>query len=124
MTTDTSRAFTYPGHPITIALEIMRSFEDYAAASAKTERGWEAALSSSDVKGAGGAVLSGLAVLRMMHEGASPDDAFAYATMIWRQARASGDFTANLQEGQKQADGLRETFLAEAAAWTGVADHG
>ena len=124
MTTDTQRAFVYPGHPITIALEIMRTFGNYAEASAMTKHGWQAALSSSTVKGAGGAVLSGLAVLRMMHEGSSVEDAFDYATMIWKQARSGGDFTANLQEGQNEADALRDTFISEATTWIGAASRG
>ena len=116
MTRDLRSSFVYPGHPVTIAIEITRAFPSYAAAIERTKDGWESALSHSDVRGAGGAVRTGLHVLRLVNDGMTPEAAFDDAARLWQAAR-SGDFKANMQEGQKEADALRSIFIEEVGAW-------
>lgn len=116
MNQDILKHFVYPGHPVTIAIEIARVFRTYEAASERTGRGWEAALSHSDVRGAGGAVRTGLHLLRLVHEGMSAEAAFDRGTVLWAAARES-DFSANLKTGQDEADALRPVFIDEITEW-------
>lgn len=108
--------FVYPGHPVTIAIEIARAFPTYEAAARRTKRGWEAALSHSDVRGAGDAVRTGLHLLRLVRDGMPADEAFGEGATLWATARAT-DFAANLKTGQDEADALRSVFVEEITEW-------
>ena len=83
---------TYPGHPIQIALEIMTAFPDYQSANEPTDKGWPAALSNMKVSGSGGAVYQGLEVLKHLHEGLSPEQAYEAGCKLWENSRKGGDF--------------------------------
>jgi hypothetical protein len=65
----------YPGHPITLAVQIALAFPTHA----RTEHGWPAALSSSKVDGAGGSVYSALQALDKLAKGESLETVLAWA---------------------------------------------
>lgn len=68
----------YPGHAITIAVQIAKAFPNYEAAA---QRGHEyaAALESSDVSGAGGNVYAALFALKRLRGGESLESVLALA---------------------------------------------
>lgn len=68
----------YPGHPITLAVQIARAFPTLAAAHASTGD-CPAALASSDVSGAGGSVYAALQALDKLAAGVSLDAVLAWA---------------------------------------------
>lgn len=68
----------YPGHPITIAVQIAHAFPTLAAARASTGD-CPAALASGDVSGAGGAVYSALQALGKLAAGAALEDVLKWS---------------------------------------------
>lgn len=118
MSDNTRIQHVFPGHPVAIALEVMASFPNFAAANRTSTHGWPEALSCMSVNGAGGAVYQALDVLRELSEGGrSPEDAFSKASTLWQESRSSGDFVENLEAGNLQALELRPRFLEAAAIW-------
>jgi hypothetical protein len=69
----------YPGHPITLAIQIARAFPSLAAARERTPSGWPAALGSPDVDGAGGSVYAALQALDKLAAGEPLDAVMAWA---------------------------------------------
>lgn len=69
----------YPGHPITLAVQIARAFPTFAAARATSPHGWPEALSSDKVDGAGGNVYTALMVLDKLRKGENLDAVLAWA---------------------------------------------
>ena len=68
----------YPGHPITLAVQIAHAFPTLAAAHARTGS-CPAALASGDVAGAGGNVYSALQALDKLAAGVALDDVLVWA---------------------------------------------
>jgi hypothetical protein len=69
----------YPGHPITLAVQIARAFPSLDAAHGRTEHGWPAALSSGLVSGAGGSVYMALQALDKLRSGESLDTVLSWS---------------------------------------------
>jgi hypothetical protein len=69
----------YPGHPITLAVQIARAFPTFAAARAPSSHGWPEALSSDKVDGAGGNVYTALQALGKLRKGESIESVLAWA---------------------------------------------
>jgi hypothetical protein len=69
----------YPGHPITLAVQIAQAFPTLAEAHARTEFGWCAALSCNKVHGAGGSVYSALQALDKLRNGERLEAVVAWA---------------------------------------------
>lgn len=101
----------YPGHPITVALEIMLAYERdldraFAPCIAKdgTNYGWCDAVGNSDISGAGGNVHLGVDLLRRLRDG-TIHDAIEWAMKTWeRQVKIGGDHRNKFIEGQEQAE--------------------
>lgn len=103
----------YPGHPVTVALEIMlayggevsKAFEpsyDYKGDS----RNCPDAVVSVDVSGAGGNVYLALDLLSFIHRGEkSPGEAIQWGMDEWkRMTLVGGDHRQNYEAGQEQAE--------------------
>lgn len=69
----------YPGHPITLAVQIAQAFPTLEEAHATTEHGWSAALSCDKVDGAGGNVYAALQALDKLRKGESLESVLAWA---------------------------------------------
>lgn len=107
----------YPGHPCLIAMQIMANFPTYNKAKQPVKEGWPSALSCNAVKGAGGAVYSGLAVVRQID--AKPhelEEAFERGCEIWNDARQS-DHPDQREAGNQKAQEMKEDFMLMARRW-------
>lgn len=101
----------YPGHPITVALEIMFAYErdlDKAFAPCIGKDGtklpWCDAVGNSEISGAGGNVHLGVDLLRRLKDKHGTIlDAIEWGMKTWVRPGVCGD-PHKLMEGQKQAD--------------------
>lgn len=109
-------ALVYPGHPLVLALLIMRAFPDYAAANAPTEHGWCQALADSRIPGAGDHVGAAMRTLAVGHQGGTIDQMVEYANDYWSRGKAGGHL-GNVEAGAAQAQALEPVFRDVAAAW-------
>lgn len=111
----------YPGHPVVVALCIMRAFPSLDEALAKsTHSDSPRALTSDAVPGAGSNVWGALDLLReIQNQGWSPDQAFDRARERW--IRDTGPGTGNHENmhgpGQEQAEAWREAFIEKLSTW-------
>lgn len=109
----------YPGHPITIAWAIVNRFASLAEATTIPSPGMSpAALSSSDIPGAGGNVYAALDFLGWLQRGIGWDEAVARADAMW--ARCDDQCRRDPERwmrGQEQADRYKPLLLARASWW-------
>jgi len=109
-------SFVYPGHPVVLAVMIMKKFASWKEASARTKYTFPAALGSQEIPGAGGAVYSALDVLKRIKLGISCEDALAEANRVWKIERDNG-YAHNYAEGQKKAEALIPLFKELIKSW-------
>lgn len=123
--TTTERAI-YPGHPLVLALQIVRTYDSWEEASEHPIRPdgkrseYSRALGSSKIDGAGGNVNAAMRFLRNLH--AAPTLA------AWTEGQRDADAYWQIsvadpvkwREGQEQADALADTLygLREWWGWT------
>lgn len=121
----------YPGHPITVALCIIRQFASLEEAHGRDPlTGFTRASTSGAIPGAGGNVALGLDVLDMLKKGESWENVVKFADEAWAgcdsqaeggpsffQPRDPQRFIDRWRQGQEQADTLKETFRAEVESW-------
>lgn len=106
----------YPGHPLVIALHIMRAYPSYEAANAPTEEGWCAAVGDVRIRGSGDHVTAAMHLLGLGRAGASVDDMIEAADTYWRYGRAGGH-EGSVEPGIAQAELLVDQFRNVARAW-------
>lgn len=103
----------YPGHPITVALEIMLAYERdldkaFAPSIGKdgTPDGWCDAVGNSVISGAGGNVYLGVDLLRHIKDGdMTLSEAIEWGMKTWeRQTKIGGDHRDQFEKGQEQAE--------------------
>lgn len=102
----------YPGHPITVALEIMLAYErDVDKALAPHYRdgkvvNWHDALGNSEVSGAGGNVYLAVDLLgHLKKKDMTLTEAIEWGMKVWeRQTKIGGDHRDQFEEGQEQAE--------------------
>jgi hypothetical protein len=103
----------YPGHPITIAHEIVKRYPSLEAASASASVfKFPAALGNNDIPGAGGRVYAALGLLQRRAGGESWDSLFAWADGIWESEKFSRH-----KEGRQQALERREELMRLCRSW-------
>jgi len=73
------------------------------------------ALTDSEIPGAGGCVYSAIAVLDELKESANPSDLFTKQSEHWISNKY--DHPEKRVLAQKQADGIKEAFIAKASSW-------
>jgi hypothetical protein len=111
-----SRELVYPGHPIHLALEIMALFPSVKAASVPG-RQFSVALEDHRIPGAGSAVGTALALLRLVEQGKlSPEQAVETSKEWWTENRKD-DHAGNIEKGNAQADELKDEFVSTMTAW-------
>jgi hypothetical protein len=88
----------YPGHPITLAVQIARAFPSLVAAHERTPYGWPAALSSDAVSGAGGNVYTALMALDKLAKGEGIE-----AVLSWADGCREYPYRADWPEACAQA---------------------
>ncbi len=111
----------YPGHPLHIALLIMETFPDIAAAQSRDDDEFPAALMSEHVKGSAPAVCATLDILeRAKKERLSPEEIVEIAQTTWEKSRIEGDNASALQEGLKQGDRLAPIFCERYSKWAAL----
>lgn len=93
----------YPGHPVTIAYQIMSLYPDLETAKEKGYK-FPKALEDIRVSGGGGRVYSALDLLQKRQDGETWEQLFEWADKVW----ASEHFTIH-ELGQKQADLIKKT---------------
>lgn len=104
----------YPGHPVTVALEIMLAFNnDLSKALERTERGYPEAVASSDVSGGGSSVREGCDLLRFVRDGVmTPREAVQWGFETWFKRTVIGkDHEKKYLEGELQALRLYDDLL-------------
>jgi len=103
----------YPGHPVTLALEIMLTYERnlgeaFAPSIDKDGQplGWCKALGDVNISGAGGCVWNGVDLLRKIQSGQmSPGEAVEWGMKVWKdRTLVGGDHRKAYQEGHEQAE--------------------
>lgn len=116
-----------PGHPLCLAYLIMHKYGSLAEARARPTvpdlyagPNPPAALSDSDIPGAGGTVWAALDMLRYA-ETASLDVGVMYANDYWKSSELRSGNEWRFEAGQRQADGIESAFRAKAKQWCGQA---
>ncbi len=120
----------YPGHPLTIALCVVRTFKTLAEATEvdpESPSRFLRALTDGAIPGAGGCVHLGLDVLRRLESGESWETVEAWADRAWAecddQAKGGGSvenkarYIERWKKGQAQADVFKSALRAESAVW-------
>ena len=112
----------YPGHPITVALLITRTFPSFEAAQA-------GALQSAEIPGAGGNVHQALDLLVQARGGVPLDEAFRLADRAWATCDGQADggpagdhdsrthFIERWERGQIQADSVKGELRTMLTGW-------
>jgi hypothetical protein len=122
----------YPGHPVTLALVIVRTHDSYAQAASMSEGfAWPHAVGCSAVPGAGGNVHSAMDLLARWKNGIALEDTFARADLLWEgcdgQKQGGGSFAKDdagrekfinrWREGQDQADRFKPALIEALKTW-------
>lgn len=90
---------TYPGHPCTLALLVLRKYPQIAAAFKPTEHVFPEALGDSDIPCAGSAVYQALDLIRYVRNGTlTPAAAIQWGVDRWK-VDASGVYADRYEEG-------------------------
>lgn len=109
----------YPGHPITVAWQIIKTFASPSEALTIDTTGGlncPAAVSDNRISGAGGEVHRACELLRRAKNGASAEELMAWADEAWTSGQAGGH-TKAVQPGLAQAEKLKPHFPGALAAW-------
>lgn len=107
----------YPGHPISLALLIMVTFDSFAEAAARhPEHPFPVALGSQAIPGGGGNVYSALKLLEHGRKH-GVQAALDWGDECWRSCVGPGNFGDRYEPGQAQADAIKERFRKLAATW-------
>ncbi|MBV7542216.1 hypothetical protein [Acidovorax sp. sic0104] len=106
----------YPGHPLVLAVAIMRLYATFADANAPTVYGWSAALGDSRIPGAGDHVRAAVRTLELGARGADLGTMIEQATRYWEDGQAGGH-TKNVPAGTAQAAKIECQFRAIAGRW-------
>jgi hypothetical protein len=107
----------YPGHPTSLALLIMMTFDSFVAASTRhPQQPYPAALGSQSIPGAGGNVYSALELLAYARKHGAKA-ALEWGDACWRRAVGPDNFGDRYEPGQAQADAIKEKFRALATDW-------
>lgn len=109
----------YPGHPVTVALEIMLAYErdlDKAFAPCVvggTRLGFCDAVGNPEISGAGGNVHLAVDLLRHVKDGNKTiSEAIEWGMKTWeRQTKIGGDHRNKFEEGQEQAERMAWPLL-------------
>jgi len=126
MLTTTLPTIIYPGHPIVIALHIMKAFKSAKAALLNAEdpvcgRDQFPCLSSSLVPGGGNAVFEAAKMLKDMWTGyLSIHGVRHQAGMAWNSLNGAGPGSgheANFERGKEQADECWDAFNEAVGMW-------
>lgn len=110
----------YPGHPIVLALCIMREFSSLKEAKSPSPKtGHPQALTSAKVPGAGGNVWGALDLLTVA-EVLSPEGTWEHGEALWLRmvGPGRGNHENTFAPGKEQAHSVRAEFMAKLVAWT------
>jgi hypothetical protein len=113
----------YPGHPLTIAWEIMTVFRSpVEALKTVTTNGLNCpeAVADSRISGGGGEVHRACDLLRRAQQGVSASELIEWADEKWIGGQAGGHVKA-IQPGLAQAEKIKPLFAEKLAAWLTVA---
>lgn len=109
----------YPGHPLTVAWEIMSVFPTPSdALKTDTTHGLNCPFAVSDnrISGGGGEVHRACELLRRAQQGATSKELVDWADECWKSGQAGGHLKA-IQPGLVQADKLKPLFAAKLEIW-------
>ena len=109
----------YPGHPLTIAWEIISVFKTPTEAlqTVKTDSlNCPEAVADNRITGAGGEVYRACELLRRAQQGIKVDDLIAWADECWVSGCAGG-YSRAVQPGLEQAERLKPLFAGKLADW-------
>lgn len=109
----------YPGHPLTVAWEIMSVFQcpDDALRTVTTGTlNCPAAVADNRIVGGGGEVYRGCDLLRSAVNGASASELIEWADRFWIDGGAGGHAKA-VQPGLEQANLIKPRFAQKLECW-------
>jgi len=112
----TGNYMIYPGHPLVLACAIMHQFKGIEAAIDRQGLGYEAAMASNNIPGAGCHVHAALTVLKKGAEGCSVDEMVLHANEYWVRGNAGGH-DKNVEAGIDQAKALEKWFREHITEW-------
>ena len=104
----------YPGHPVTLALNILLVYgNDIPAALERTKHGWASAVGNTEVAGGGGSVRDACDLLRNFYaEDMTPEEAVSWGHHRWHDRTVrGGDHRKKFEEGQAQANRFESELL-------------
>jgi len=109
----------YPGHPLTVAWEIMAVFAKPSDALQVVRAGslnCPEAVADNRISGGGGEVYRGCDLLRRAQQGEAAEDLIAWADQAWVDGGAGGHAKA-IQPGLEQAEKIKPLFAQKLANW-------
>lgn len=113
----------YPGHPLTVAWEIMSVFQspEQALQTVKTNGlNCPESVADSRISGGSGEVHRACDLLRLARQGANPAELIKWADEKWVAGQAGGHVKA-IQPGLAQAEKIKPLFGQKLAAWLAAA---
>lgn len=112
----------YPGHPLTLAWEIMAVFQSPAEALQSVTTGGlncPAAVADIRISGGGGEVNRACDLVRLAQQGVSVSDLIEWADKKWVDGQAGGHLEA-IHPGLAQAEKIKLPFGQKLATWLAV----
>lgn len=114
MPPDLREAFVYPGHPTVVALEVLWEYDGrIEEAFAPSGYGWPAAQGNNNIRGAGGEVGRGIALIHHVISGTmTPEEAVRWGETGWHRGKAGGHKKA-VKPGQDASNRVRDQLIAK-----------
>lgn len=112
----------YPGHPLTVAWEIMSVFPSHVEALRITTASGPncpEAVADNRISGGGGEVHRACDLIRLAQQGAGADELIEWADQKWISGQAGGHLKA-VEPGLAQAEKIKPLFAKKLAAWLAV----
>ena len=109
----------YPGHPLTLAYEIIQVFPNPEAALKTVQSGnlnCPEAVADSRITGAGGEVYGACELLERARKGEPGEKLIEWADWRWTSSQAGGHVD-RVEPGLAQAEKLKALFPGKLAAW-------
>lgn len=111
----------YPGHPLVLAMAIMRVFPSFTEANAPSVNGWCVAITDTRIPGAGDHVGAAMQMLEMGSRGLDADAMVTYAARYWEEGLAGGH-VKHVAVGKAQAERIEPHFRAMSEQWFKTAE--
>jgi hypothetical protein len=114
---------TWPGHPLVVAVAIMKNFGSLDEALAKGHH-FSAAQESPMIRGASSSVFSALNLLKLIRDGTDLEQAFHIAERDWTLSEEVIDRDEIAAKGRAEAEAVKDEFVQITSWWMPPKVHG